>query len=145
MHRQVIKPIYSGVFFGDDECEGLDLHMTYDYNPKSGPRYPESRINHGDKQIVVLTGIINMNGIIAYSCYFKSVHKNLVYRRQHNSDTPLHITIHCGSKTKPVESGRLLKGLSVESGILNHEYVDNYRSLLPNMELKGYWGCHYTK
>ena len=134
---EAIKPIYTGVFFTTHE--GLDLHMTYDFNPKDGPKYP-TKIKYADTQKVIATGIMNMGGIIAYKCHFKSEFTGKEYNTQYKSDTPLHITIHCGMKYKPVKAGILMKNLNVVEGKLNEDYVSNYRTLLPTIELIGYWG-----
>ena len=43
-------------------------------------------------------------------------------------------------KYKPVKAGILMKNLNVVEGKLNEDYVSNYRTLLPAVELIGYWG-----
>jgi len=131
--------IYSGIFFDSG------LHMTYDFNPKDGPRLPHG-VEEGDKQWVKITGIL-MNdrfGVAkidrVYYDWERPIWGGTSYpatgliTNQHNSDTPLHITFYTAPDVNPVETGRYLMNNSSRNKLKETDF-----------SLNGKWGYYESK
>lgn len=110
IHGIELNQLYSGIFFPQN-----GLHVTFDY-AGSGEREPELpiEVNEGYKwgqgkplQDVFIYGMVALEEMSAYACYINTKEhrgklKDIMgkqYKFQHNSDTPLHITLDTGCKT----------------------------------------------
>jgi len=147
IHGKDLNQLYSGIFFPHN-----GLHVTYDY-AGSGEREPilPPEIGEGYKwgegkplQEVFIYGMVALEEMSAYACYIntKDLKGHLTrdcivgkqYKFQHNSDTPLHITLNCGWKAdlridrnqnKLLKVGDINSVSPVDTGLKLKQYIKN--------------------
>jgi len=152
------RQLYSGVFFA-----GSTLHMTFNYQPevvdsvdgKLEPTLPDE-VQQGyiwseDRplQEVFIYGMIALEDINAYACYINTpsytipnngkILRGNQYKFQHNSDTPLHITLNTGKGVSPVESGLRLKQYIREAWENDEPDMHGYIRFPKLIRWIGYW------
>ena len=142
-----LNQIYSGIFFPHN-----DLHVTFDFagsgedEPVLPPEVAASYYWREGKplQEVFIYGMVALEEMSAYACYLNTKeHKAQLtkdcimgkqYKFQHNSDTPLHITLDTGRKPNlriDRNSGKLLEVNGgkdvkpVDTGLKLKDYIKN--------------------